>query len=224
MRRRDKSLIVDFGRRSRVLSWAVVGGGARSARHVVWLQVTGDDLRPPVDPALFLQDHLGALGMSDAVGLLTSCDIGAFVDRSVTHAGMTARCVATVGLGNALRAGDPPGPPASVGTINVVCHVPAPLTPEAMVEAVALASEARALAVREAGIPSQRSGEPSSGTGTDCIVMAAPHGKGVEPYAGKHTDVGHVIGASVYEAIRDGVEGWLHRELPGRSDGGEPHA
>jgi adenosylcobinamide amidohydrolase len=162
--------------------------------------------------------------MRGAVGLLTSCDIDAFVDKAVTYGEVAARCVATIGLSNALRAGDTPGAPARVGTINALCHVSTPLTPEAMIEAMALASEARALAVREADIPSRRSGEPSSGTGTDCIVIAAPDGDAATPYAGKHTAVGHVIGASVHDAIRDGVAQWQRRASRKRADGDGAHA
>ena len=111
------------------------------------------------------------------------------------------------GLGNALRAGDPPGP-GRVGTINLLCRSSAPLTAEAQLEALALAAEARTLAVREAGVPSTRTGLPASGTGTDCIVIASPRGRapGGVPYAGKHTAIGHAIGAAVLEATRRGVE------------------
>ena len=186
--------------------------------------MTGDDLRPPVEPASLLQHHLDDVCLGDAVGLLTSGDIRAFVDRTVAGEAVTARCVATVGLSNALRAGDSPGAFAPVGTINIVCHVSQPLTPEAMVEAIALASEARALAVREADVPSRRSGDPASGTGTDCIVVACPDGDPSVGYAGKHTEVGHVVGAAVYAAIRDGVAAWRQRNASGFPDEGDAHA
>jgi adenosylcobinamide amidohydrolase len=60
--------------------------------------------------------------------------------------------------------------------------------------------------VREAGVPSTRTGLPASGTGTDCIVIASPRAPGGVPYAGKHTAIGHAIGAAVLEATRRGVE------------------
>jgi adenosylcobinamide amidohydrolase len=71
--------------------------------------------------------------------------------------------------------------------------------------------EARTLAVREGGVPSRRSGAPTSGTGTDCLVLAwrtagaAP----LLPYAGKHTAAGHVVGRAVGEAVAAGVAAWL---------------
>jgi adenosylcobinamide amidohydrolase len=63
--------------------------------------------------------------------------------------------------------------------------------------------------VREAVIPSRRSGLPASGTGTDCIAIAAPALARADRYAGKHTAVGHVIGAAVESAVRRGAEQWL---------------
>jgi adenosylcobinamide amidohydrolase len=122
----------------------------------------------------------------------------------VWHGAFSARCIATVGLGNALRAGDPPGR-ATPGTINLLCRLNLALSPEAQLEALALAAEARTLAVREASVASTRSGLPASGTGTDCIVIAAPRAGEPAAYAGKHTAIGHVIGAAVHEATRRGI-------------------
>jgi adenosylcobinamide amidohydrolase len=146
--------------------------------------------------------------LPDAVGLLTSRRLDAHVDERCEYAGLRARCVTTVGLGNALRAGDPPGASARIGTINTLCSLSCALSQEALLEALALAAEARALAVREAGVASTRSGLPASGTGTDCIVIAAPDLVDAGRYSGKHTALGHVLGAAVHAATRRGVEQW----------------
>lgn len=200
-------LIVRFASEHATASWAIVGGGMRSTHVVAWHQVRDADLAPATDPGELLRDRLAAAGLPGAVGLLTSRRLDRHVDVTVCHGELAARCIATVGLGNALRAGDPPGP-GRVGTINLLCQLSAPLSPEARLEAMALAAEARALAVCEARIPSTRTGLPASGTGTDCIVIAAPASGGAPAaYAGKHTAIGHVIGAAVHEAIRRGVEG-----------------
>jgi adenosylcobinamide amidohydrolase len=211
-------LIVHFAALQRMASWAIAGGGLRRARTVAWLQVSDTDLRPPVNARQFLVSRLEAAGVPDAVGLLTSRDVSSFVDATTSYGDATARCVATVGLGNALRAGDPPVSSGSLGTINVLCHVSVPLSQEALLEALALAAEARALAVREAGVPSQLSGHPASGTGTDCIVIASPDAGRQAYHAGKHTVVGHLIGAVVHEATSRGVERW-RRERAAASSG-----
>ena len=135
--------------------------------------------------------------------------LAATSSRSAAAGASPRGCVATVGLGNALRAGDPPGPAARIGTINLLCQVGVPLREEALVEALSIAAEARTLAVREAGVPSRMSGAPATGTGTDCIVIAAPERPDGARYAGKHTGLGHVIGAAVHDAVARGAAAWL---------------
>jgi len=206
--RTPRWLVARFGAPHTTASWAIVGGGLGIAGAVAWLRVRDAELPPDVDAAQLLGDQLAAAGLSGAVGLLTTRRLDSYVDATVRHGELAARCLATVGLGNALRAGDPPGE-ATPGTINVLCQLDAPLAPHAQLEALALAAEARTLAVREAAVPSTRTGLPASGTGTDCIVIAAPLGDPAAVYAGKHTAIGHVIGAAVYEATRRGVEHWL---------------
>lgn len=201
-------LFARFSTPQRTASWAIVGGGLRRATSVAWLCVRDRDLRPPIDPCELLRDRLVMRGMADAVGLMTSSNLDRYVDETRTWNDHRARCVVTVGLGNALRAGDPPGPSARIGTINLLCVVETPLSNEALLESLALAAEARALAVREADIPSRRTGLPSSGTGTDCIVIAAPDRASGDRYAGKHTALGHVIGAAVHDAVSRGIDAW----------------
>lgn len=219
----DRFLVARLPEPHEVLSWAVVGGGRRRAETVAWHQVFNRELGPEVDPRELLRGRLREAGIPDAVGLLTSASLGAYTDVEKRCDGVSARCVATVGLGNALRAGDPPGvgstiaAAARVGTINLLVRVAAPLSEEALAEVLALAAEARTLAVLEAGVRSLRSGLPATGTGTDCVVVAAPRPEaGAEPlaYAGKHTAVGHLVGAAVEEAVRTGIGGWRRSTSP----------
>jgi len=206
--RTPRWLVVRFAKDHTLASWAIVGGGLRRTRTVAWYQVSEDELRPPVDACKLLGMRLLDAGIADAVGLLTSRSLESYVDVTRRYGDLEARCIATVGLGNALRAGDPPGPAGRIGTINVLCRLSVPLSTEALLEALALATEARALAVREASIPSTVSGEPASGTGTDCMVIAAPEHGVPARYAGKHTVLGHLIGRVVREATTQGVEDW----------------
>jgi adenosylcobinamide amidohydrolase len=204
-------LIVRFAEEHDVASWALVGGGLGRAGSVVWHQVSEEELRPPIDARELFRARLRERALEHSVGLLTSRDLGAYVDVVESQAGVEARCVATVGLGNALRAGDPPGPAGRIrrlGTINLLCRFSEPLSCEALLEAMAIATEARTLAVRDGAVLSTVTGKPASGTGTDCVVVAAPaHGAQLR-YAGKHTLAGHLIGAAAYQASRRGVEDW----------------
>ena len=206
-RRTGRWLVVDLGGPHEVLSWAVVGGGRRRARAVAWREVREEELRPPVDPERLLRDGLAELRVPDAVGLLTSRLLDAHVEVERAAAGLRARCVATVGLGNALRVGDPPGPGRRAGTINLLCQLSAPLSENALLEVLSLAVEARTLAVLEADVPSRRTGLPATGTGTDCVVVAAPAGPGLR-YAGMHTAAGHLVGAAVHAAVAGAAAAW----------------
>lgn len=213
-RLRGRDLVVHLDGPHAVLSWALAGGGHRTATEVVICEVRDDELRPPVDAAAYLRARLAGLALPRAVGLLTSRAVDRHAVAEVAHAGAWARCVATVGLGNALRAGDPPGPAGRIGTINLVCQLSLPLTPSARVEAMAIAVEARTAAVLEAGVRSRRTGAPATGTGTDCVVLAAPQGSGGALHAGKHTAAGHLVGAATAQAVRRGVAAWLEEHAP----------
>jgi adenosylcobinamide amidohydrolase len=209
---RDRWLLASFAAPVRACSWAIVGGGLIWARHVGWLEVRDSDLRPPVDPRRLLSDRLRSEGLTATVGLLTSRSVASYADVSVDVAGVRARCLATVGLGNALRAGDPPGVSGRIGTINLLVHVDVSLSDEALLEASAIATEAKCAIVLGARIKSRRTGEPATGTGTDCTVVAAvqnARGARQERYAGKHTAVGAAVGAATADAVELGVRRWL---------------
>lgn len=201
-------LLATFPRPMQLLSWAVVAGGATLGRRVAWYQVLDHELRPPIDAAVFLQDKLEERGLEGAVGLLTSADLRLMSIVSRRFGDEHGGAVATVGMGNALRIGDEPSVSGRIGTINILCWTSAPLTRTAQLEALSLTTEARTAAVIDAGIQSRRSRAVATGTGTDCIVMASPQASAGKQYAGKHTTVGHLIGASVYEAVTQGLEAW----------------
>lgn len=202
-------LVVRFDRPHRTLSSAVKNGGLRSASAVAWRQVGNTELDAHTDPEALLAASLAEAGLEEAIGLLTARDLSTFEEVVRSDGGMAARCVATVGLGNALAIGDPPGPLRPVGTINLLCQLAAPLMDAALVEACAIAAEAKTAAMIEADVPSRRTGRRATGTGTDCIVVAAPDEPVGERYVGKHTPVGALLGAAVHEATTRGIARWL---------------
>ena len=211
--RKNDWLIVEFPRPVQTLSWAVTGGGKTLAQRVVWRQVRHNELNCPMDPADYLAGKLKEENLDNAVGLLTSAKLDEYVYVRKDFGLYWANCVATVGMGNALRVADFPTASNHVGTINVLCQVSVPLSEGAFLEAVSIAAEARTLAVRESEILSFRTQKPATGTGTDCIVIAAPDVPDERKYAGKHTVIGYLIGSSVLEAVRLGIERWTAQSL-----------
>jgi adenosylcobinamide amidohydrolase len=203
-------LVVPLGGPHRVLSSAPTGGGFARTEAVVWRYVEVGALGLAVDADALLAGALAAAGLAGAVGMLTARALASFDCVTRGSGDETVRCVATVGLGNALAAGDPPGP-LRPGTINVLVQLAHPLEDGAFVEALALAAEARTAAVLAARIPSRRSERLATGTGTDCLVVAAPADATVAPrrWIGKHTAAGAFVGDAVHEAVARGVARWL---------------
>jgi len=205
-----RALVVRLGSVHEALSWAIVNGGHTNTDVVVWREVRLAELGPTVDAGALLRETLAQVGTPRAVGLLTARDVRRYEIERVERDGVQAECLATVGLGNLLAVGDPTADAhAPVGTINLVCRVSVGLTEEALLEAMAIAAEARTAAVLAAGLRSPLSGRPATGTGTDCIVVAAPRALCPDRFAGKHTARGSAIGAAVFGAVSRGVARWI---------------
>ncbi len=191
----------------RLLHSAPGGDGVTAARHVVSLYVDkGYCSDTPERDLAALAGRLGIAPAEPWVGLMTgvALDEAAVVARE--RDGLAVVAVATVGLGNTSAAGcDPwsaagPSAPPPVGTINLIVVVDAELTPSALVNAVIVATEAKALSLIERGVRT-RAGELASGTSSDAIVIAAT-GRGAPlRYAGPATVAGLLIGAAVREAV-----------------------
>jgi adenosylcobinamide amidohydrolase len=208
----ERFLEVDSGALQRTLSWAVIGGGFGLHQRVVWHFVTRAELPEGLDVVALFEQRLATRGFDSAVGLLTARYLRPYADVGARHGGVEGRAIVTSGLGNALRAGDPAEHKSTVGTINVLCHLSVRLSDSAMLEALALASEARTLALLELNYPSVLTKKPATGTGTDCIVIACPAEGVVHDYAGKHTEVGAAVGQCVYEAMRQATQVWLSEQ------------
>jgi adenosylcobinamide amidohydrolase len=198
-------------KRFQTLSWALVGGGWSEQEEVFWLQVSSEDLPLDCCPRRFLEQELASRGVERSVGLMTSASVADYVSIILQDGDCLAQAVVTVGLGNALRAGDPIISRPRCSTINIACAVNQALSFEAALEAQAIVTEAKAAALLDTGIISRISGQPATGTGTDCHVIASPIEGPPLIYAGKHTYAGAVLGATVYQAVRQGTLQWCRR-------------
>ncbi len=202
-------LICDMGRSRRVLSWALNRPGYCDSRHILWRKVDDADLPVERDVRAWLEGELATAGYARAPCLLTARRLDAFERASATVGDVTAHCIATVGLSNAERVGarHRPGTGAarSWGTINVALLVDHPLSDGALLESLSIVTQARTLAVTEAGLPLPAG--TATGTGTDCIAVAATPGD--TAFAGLHTAIGEAVGAATLAALGRGVKRWL---------------
>jgi adenosylcobinamide amidohydrolase len=199
-------LTLDLGTGMPVLSWAVNRPGLVRARRILWREVRDADLPPGLDVEAWLAGELAARGALDAVCFLTSCDIARVCEARAEADGIRARAVATVGLSNAESVGTrlPPAAPHGWGTINIAVTLSAGLAEAARIEALSIATQARTTALLHSGLRLPTG--PVTGTGTDCIALAAPEGD--MRHAGLHTGAGEAVGRAVLDAVTRGVALW----------------
>jgi adenosylcobinamide amidohydrolase len=164
------------------------------------------DEYPSEEPELFLSALARRLGVVEpTVGLMTGVLMERLVRRSVRYHDLLLECFATVGVSNALAAGDPATYEEKPGTINIIVAVNQPLTDAALVEAVGVATEAKSRALFEAKVKSTISERLATGTGTDCVAVTCPDGASLLQYCGKHTILGELLGRATYDAVREGL-------------------
>lgn len=197
-----------------VLGWAPLGGGFRLADLIVNHQIEADDRAATEAPRAHLISVVRALGRDPrrAVAMMTGAQVARAGRATLGRDGLVVGAWCSAGCSNALRVGDRAtvGVPRATetdrdklhtgkpGTINIIVALNQPLTRSAMAEALQIAVEARVAAIHEAGVTSVRSGAIATGTGTDCIAVAAPasHANPII-YCGKHTSPGELIGRAV---------------------------
>ena len=192
------ALVVELGAEHRCLSSAVLGGGLGRMRSWLDLGVPGDYAR--LDPEAHLLEASAGLP-EPVVGMLTAVDVTRY--RSARSGG--ARAVATVGATHALAAaGRRPRTVPSLGTINVLVVVEAPLTDAGLAGAFLTAVEAKAQALADARVPARNAAGWATGTATDSVCVACPPGAS-EPFAGPATQTGAALARAVHAAVLAGA-------------------
>ncbi len=187
------------------LSSAPVGGGSAALDWLCNVGVVAGYARTDLAAhGREVADRLGLVG-TGAV-LLTAFDVTRQVRATEPGDGRGDVVVdATVGVtkptwaadvddAHAVRRGDGWEP----GTINVVVQVPVALSPAAAVNAVATATEAKAQALFEAGVP-------GTGTASDAVAVVWPPTLPVEDFGGPRSPWGARIARAVHAAVRDGL-------------------
>jgi iron complex transport system ATP-binding protein len=217
----ERTLIVDLGGQMRVLSSAPQGGGFRQASHILNHQVEANPDpndsggRRFHDPARFLRKLASQYEIvSGTVGLMTAVPMTQVVSARSSAERLWVECFATVGVTNAVRAGEWPPQQAhhdaqgTTGTINLILVTNGNLSNAAMVGAIQVATEAKTGVLRDRKVPSGLSGADATGTGTDVVVIACRRrGEGPsQRYSGTHTVLGALIGHVVTECVDRGLD------------------
>lgn len=208
--------MIRLGSRKRVLSSAPYGGGVRFASHILnhQVEVNGRIVGRYPAPARYFRTVASRLGLSgEIVGLMTAVPMTQLVTARATAEEFWVECFATVGVTNAVRAGEwslggaQPERGDKPGTINLVVITNANLSTSAMVGAVQVVTEAKTGALRDHGVRSRGNRSFATGTGTDVVVIACSP-RGQEPsffYSGTHTMIGALVGRVVRHCVTRGL-------------------
>ncbi len=229
-----RTLVIDLGRARPILSSAPYHGGFVRARHILNHQVAplshASRSRNRCDPGRYLTRVAASLGIHGrCVGFMTAVPMtrSVMLREEDTRCGLWVECFCTVGVTNAVRAGDPPVDcrrRRPLGTINIILVTNACLTDSAMVGAVQVATESKAAVLLEREVPSSVSGELATGTGTDAVAVACglQGGGPVLQYSGTHTEIGAMIGRLVRQGVQVGLDraDWRSNGLPSVRRGG----
>lgn len=183
------------------LSSAPVGGGAAALDWVLNIEVAAGYARTDLDQhASQVAARLALHGTGAA--LLTAADVG----RAVRGEDGDVVVDATVGVTKPTWAADADdahghrsGGTWEPGTINIVVQLPVALSAAAAVNAVMTATEAKAQALFEAGVP-------GTGTASDAVVVTWPALLPAEPFAGPRSPWGARLARAVHDAVRHGLE------------------
>ena len=203
----SEAVVVRAERTLRAVSSVIVGGGLTEARAILNLHVPkgfrcehSEDLL-----AEFARRRAIAPGF---VGLLT----GALTEQAELaeerRGDLVACAVVTVGLSNRSAAGRSAVAVWRPSTINTIVVVDADPEAAALVNLVISATEAKVLALAEAGVRSAEGGL-ITGTSTDAIVVAAT-GRGPRcRFGGPLSELGWLVAHTVKSALDTAVARWV---------------
>ncbi|HSB44954.1 MAG TPA: adenosylcobinamide amidohydrolase [Nitrospira sp.] len=217
----EKTLVIDLGGFKRVLSSASQGGGFQSARYILNHQVEAHPVsraharsKRLIDPARYMRRLAMTLGVGEKpIGLMTAVPMKQLVTSCKRFGDTWVECFATVGVTNAVRAGEWPEREnggkqgTDAGTINLVLVTNACLSGAALVGAVQVVTESKTGVLRDHAVPSWTGESGATGTGTDVVVIACGlRGQGPwHRYSGTHTIIGAMIGRVVSDCVRRGL-------------------
>jgi iron complex transport system ATP-binding protein len=194
-----------------VLSSATLGGELRRTRHIINHTVKKGYSSDHPDRELI---HLAAkMGLGEGViGLMTAVDVRRTVVRSEAKGDLTVAAVCTAGTSHPCAAGVPviwdDNSMVTPGTINIVVIIDGSLTEAAMVNAVITATEAKTRAIFQSGTR-MPDGGIATGTTTDAVVVACNRRGEPLPYAGAATNLGYLIGHTVFQVVEQGLKDYL---------------
>lgn len=177
-----------------VASTASCGGGLGERHWVINAQVP-HDYRRRDQPRHGAELAAAAQLSGPGVVMFTALD----VRRVQRRADDGVHVDATVGLTLPVWAAAPDTAAAPApGTINIVALLPVRLSDAALLNVLTTATEAKAQALLDAGVP-------GTGTASDAVTVACPANGPAEPFGGPRSIWGARLARAVHDAVRAGT-------------------
>jgi len=208
-------LHLEFDRPHQVISSAVLNGGLVLADHILNMKVSksleesaGSLPSPENTLSEYCQNHNWR---GTVVGMMTAASMGSFRFAKKREQGVDIAVLVTSGVSNLRRAGDHAEyrimgeSSQEIGTINIIVLTSATLTQPALVEAMMIATEAKAAALQSLGVKSAISPGIATGTGTDSMAIVNGQEEPTIQYCGKHVLFGEVLANLVIEAVTSSI-------------------
>lgn len=210
----DRLIHISFKNPLRTISNGVNGEGLQWIRHFCNFHVDRD--YNGSDPQKEMRDWLKELDIpfEQAVGMMTAVILQDAVFECNTSERYSIFVMATAGVSNAVDITNALQPELAMrpGTINIMVFIDGHLTDGALVNAVISASEAKTKALQDLNVRDPRSHTVATGTSTDSLLIAATQQGEPTPYAGSGTELGKLIGRTVYQAVQQALSNYFLRE------------
>lgn len=238
--RRESEVIVAFAGKRSVICTSPLGGGIRDDLQAVFNHC---DLEPVTRYCRMYGDtyeeHLShaaeaaGLDPKHCAGLSTACFMRTTRIGQIVEQGIEVTLLLTGGINkNGRCAGDPatlweengifrvlPEEESRIpepGTINIILHINAKLTPGALAGAVMVVTEAKNAAIRTMQIRSCYTDDPATGSGTDgVIVIANAESDRTITQIRTDTKLGEAISLLIREKLTDSLWASMHEEDEG---------
>jgi len=194
-----------------ILSSAVLNGGLTHAQHLLNIKVPKTSQSTTSADETLRQYGLKLALEEPIVGMMTAASMSSLrIERKIVQE-VELAVVVTSGLSNARHVGDyaeyrsMTTTTTDTGTINIIVLSSATLSSAAMVEALMIATEAKAAALTEANVLSPISQQVATGTGTDAIAIVNGDGEHHVHYCGKHVLFGQLLGQMVKDTVTQSI-------------------
>jgi len=196
-------IIVRSKRTLQFVASTVVGGGIGTATAALSVRVARNFNCD--DPPALLRREARALGLRGRlVGFLTALELERASLLEAEEPGVLV--LATAGTSNAATPGRTPVARLGHGTINTLALIDGRLSAGALVGTVKVVTEAKTLALLEAGVRTAE-GQMATGTSTDAVAIGHTRAGPLLVYAGPVTPLGHTLGRLTTEAVRLSLAG-----------------